>query len=77
MAVVIPHLNGHTMKKTDDLVRLAKSLRTQLDVCQEEALEVCLLLRLVGVVRGVERGQWARQRRRRKRRDGQEERGAK
>ena len=45
------------MKEKDDLVRLAKSLRTQLDVCQEEALEVCLLLRLVGVVRGVERGE--------------------
>ena len=53
LAVIIPHLE-HTMKKLDDLLRLAKLLRAKLDVCEDEELKMGLLLRLVGVVKGLE-----------------------
>lgn len=38
------------MKKSDDLKRLAESLRAELDACQDKNLKVALLLRLVVVV---------------------------
>ena len=56
------------MKKKDDLVPLAKSLRAELDVCQDEKLENGLLMRLAGVLKGLGGPRKARKGRKRIRR---------